>query len=785
MQVRFNKIIRTAALAAVALGLSLPAHAATTEQVDAAIKKGVEFLYSKQNNGHWEKTNAPDPKDTQFTGLTALATYALLAAGESPQNPKLAQSIEWLKKNDTKGIYALGCRAQVWNLIPHEKDQSVVEALKKDAALLLEGARKAKGQGFRGLYHYTVSARDYDASCSQYGVLGMWAMDRAGLEIPDLYWQSVEDAWKKNQNPDGGWSYIKGGDAKHGQTTINMTAAGIATLFITQDYLRSMDGIRCTGNTANEPIDKAMTWIETNLPELFKKNQVIPYGMYGIERIGVASGYKYFGSLDWYKEGSDQLVKRGFADVPTTSFIILFLARGRAPVVMNKLQYSIDKKEGNWNQRPRDAANVVRYVAKQMERDLNWQIVNLNVDVDDLHDSPILYISGNQALKFTEEEEGKLKQFVEQGGLILGHADCSEPNFAKSFKALGSKLFKNAGEFRKLEADHPIYTRQQFLAKNWKNKPDIQGLSNQVRELMLLIPSGDPGKAWQLNDNKSKEEQFQMLSDIFLYSVEGKDLRYKGSTYIVKADPKVKASKTLKIARIDAGENSDPEPGGWRRLSNVIHNGFGIDLETPMVKLTPGALKDYKLAHLTGTGKLKLKEDQQKVLKEFVDGGGTLMIDAANGDSEFAAAIEDTLQHMFGDDAGQLSNPIEMKHALYNATGTQMGDIVFRSFARGKVPRGQNTPLLRGITVKGRLAVILSREDLSGGIVGESIDGILGYAPESATQIMTNVVLFANGGAKPLPPPSAKPAAPPAKPAAPAPPKPAASKPAEPVAEKS
>jgi len=735
-----------------------PARAATVKEVDDAIRKAIDVLYATQKGDNWEGGG----KDNQETGMTALATYALLAAGEKPQNPKIAAAVEYLKKNPSKGIYALGLRAQVWNLIPHEKDDTIRDAIKRDAAFLLEGARDKSGSGFRGLYHYVVAQRDYDASCSQYGVLGMWAMDHAGVELPDEYWKSVEKAWKANQNPDKGWGYIKGaGNDNHSASKLSMTAAGIATLFITQDYLSGMNGLKCTGNVDNVPIDGGMAWMEKNLPPAFLAGKVDLYTLYGVERIGVASGFKYFGKLDWYKEGADQLIKKQAAGggwgadrltggaTGSTAFGILFLCRGRAPVVMNKLQYNIagDGKpaEANWNQRPRDAANVVKYIAKQMERDLNFQIVNLNVPVEDLHDSPILYIAGNQQLKFSEAEETKLKEFVEQGGLILGHADCSDPGFAKSFKALGMKLFPDAGEFRELTGDHPMFTRQR-LWKTWKNKPNVLGLSNKVRELMLLIPTGDPGKAWQQADNKAKEDQFQLLSEIFLYAVEGQDLRYKGATYIVRANSAIKPAASIKVARLEVGENPNPEPGGWKRLAAVMHNSYGADVAATLVK--PAALKDYKIAHLTGTGKVKISDADQKAIKEFVTGGGTLIVDAAGGDTEFGGSIEDALTAMFGADAKQLGDVIPADHAAFNATGKPMGPIAFRPYARGKIPRGQTTPLLHGITLNNRLAVIFSKEDLSGALVGESIDGLIGYTPDSATGIMANLLAFANGGLK-------------------------------------
>lgn len=738
-------------------------HAATAEEVDVAIKKAVAYLYSTQKDNNWEQGGPPGDHG-QWGGVSALATYALLASGEKPQaNPKLQGAVQWLLQNKINGIYALGVRTQVWYLLSvNGKDDALREAIKRDGEVLLLGARKAGPlSAFRGKYHYLPTDRSYDNSAAQYGVLGMWALERAGLEIPDAYWQAVEEAWKKDQQRNGTWSYKATPDGKGDSMgrQINMTAAGIATLFIAQDYLHGMKGINCSGNVTNEPIARGMAWMEENLPKSI--GAIDLYGWYGIERIGVASGYKYFGTMDWYKEAAEQLVKKrqgqnGEMDYKNknigTAFGILVLSRGRAPVVMNKLQYSIGGKEASWNQRPRDSANVVRYMSRQMERDLNWQIVNLRVPIDDLHDSPILYISGNQALAFTEEEKAKIKTFIEQGGLVVGHADCADPNFSKSFTDLGESMFKY--EFSDIQPNHAIHTRQQFLFKNWKVKPKLKGMNNGVRELMLLIPEGDPGKAWQMGDDRSKEEQFQMMSNIFLYAVEGRDLRYKGATYLVAADPKIKATKPIKVARLELGDNADPEPGGWRRLANVMQNQHAVDLQTKLVKLEGENLKDYKIAHLTGTTKMSaLSADQQKAIKDFIAAGGTFVIDAAGGSAEFGASMKDVLNALYPAEAAKdLNNLIPGEHALFSASGKPVGEVTYRPFARGRVAAGTRNPQLRGINIDGRLAIIFSEEDLSGGLVGQSVDGIAGYTVDSATSLMKSVLMFANAAqpAKPV-----------------------------------
>ena len=75
----------------------------------------------------------------------------------------------------------------------------------------------------------------YDRSNSQYGVLGAWALEQAGAEIPQKYWAEEDEAWKKAQLVDGGWNYNNDSENRHSSYT--MTSAGIATLFITQDYM--------------------------------------------------------------------------------------------------------------------------------------------------------------------------------------------------------------------------------------------------------------------------------------------------------------------------------------------------------------------------------------------------------------------------------------------------------------------------------------------------------------------------------------------------------------------
>jgi hypothetical protein len=79
------------------------------------------------------------------------------------------------------------------------------------------------------------------------------------------------------------------------------------------------------------------------------------------------------------------------------------------------------------------------------------------------------------------------------------------------------------------------------------------------------------------------------------------------------------------------------------------------------------------------------------------------------------------------------------------SAGGKTSEVAYRAFAR-RVVGSTRTPRLKGIEVNGRFGVFFSAEDLSEGLVGEAVDGIFGYEPASATNLMRNMVTFASGG---------------------------------------
>jgi hypothetical protein len=724
-----------------------PAHA-TPEQIDQAIKRAQEYLLNKDLLSNAPAAGAMYESNI---GQGSLAAYALLVSGISEKDPKLAAILKQLKMPSLRETYPCALRALMLSEL-REEPSSLRPLIERDARMLMAGM---KGGDVEGLYSYLLAADDrrrsgsrYDHSCSNYGTMGTWACAESGFDVPDTYWRAVNSAWRNNQHADGSWSYTHGSGENQG--TPSMTAGGVVTLFLTQQYIdRTVSAVpRDTPRDKN--LDAGVKWLAANFDKI--RGAWPYYTIFNIQRVGLNTGYKYFDKIDWYQRICDDLVRiqspqGSFGTICDTGWALSFLALGRAPVIFNKLQYNTGKDDAEgWNQRSRDIANLAKWFSRQSKRHFNWQVVETKMSIETLHDSPILYLSGNRELTFTPDDLALLQRYVEEGGLILGNANGASKKFVESFIKLGNQLFPQYA-FRELPANHPIYVDQRWPREKMKRKPPpVMALGNGSREFMLLL-GGDPARSWQgyrpsFDQTKvtgGKDEDFQLIGDIISYSVERSHPRYKGETYIIEQREDAPATREIVLARLEYDGNWDPEPFGWQQLAKRLHNEFATDLASATVKLGAAQLDGrFPVAHLTGTGKLVLDERARQEIRRYAYEGGVLIVDACGGSSEFAESAEAELTAIFG----QATQPIPIGHPLYSI-GATITAMEYRETAREKLLTDLDKPRLRGIEQNGKLVVIFSPQDLSTGMVGHPIDGIVGYTPDSASKLMINALLYA------------------------------------------
>ena len=720
----------------------------TPDDVQRAVERAQDFLL-REGDKLAPMANTIGGEEAH-AGQTALVVYALVVSGIEPNDPRLAKAIEELKRAKLSFTYSLGLRSLLWAEMARTEKQ-LRAYVERDGRALVAGT---KNSGVDGMYGYYVSDRTlfgmrYDHSCSNYGAMGAWAAAEAGYEVPDTYWRSVNAAWRDSQNADGSWGYT---DDAPG--TPSMTAGGIVTLFVSQQYIDKSPGGAARDLPRDKHIDAGIKWLAKHFEQLGQGAWPY-YTIFNVQRVGLNSGYKYFDDLDWFQRVTDDLVRSQRADgawgsgALDTAWALSFIALGRAPVAMNKLQYSTTKADAEgWNQRPWDVCKFAKWLSGETRTHFNWQIVKADMSIETLHDSPILYISGNRELKFGAKEREAFRRYVEEGGIIVGHANANSKRFAESFERLGQELFPQYA-FRELPENHPIYADQKWPRDKWKRKPrPLRGLGNGSREFMLLFAAGDPARAWSsyrpsFEEDKStlgKDEEFQIAGNVVLYSIERSKPRYKNESYIVEQRQDVEAQREIVLARLQYAGNWDPEPFGWAQLARRLHNEYATDLAAATVRLGDGQLDGrFPVAHLTGTGRLELDEQARGELRRYAYEGGVLIIDACGGTSEFAESAEAELQAIF--DAP--TKPLPLDHPLFRAAA-QIAQVEYRQTARERLKADLDKPRLRCIERDGRIVAIFSPQDLSTGLVGHPVDGIVGYTPDDCARLMMNVLMYAS-----------------------------------------
>jgi hypothetical protein len=394
--------------------------------IQQSIERGAAYLLAAQNpDGSWGLT-----KSEHAVGYTALVAYALLESGLGLNHPKIKLAMEYLSSHESQMTYDLAVRCNVWLIANRRSGGQYREALQKDASLLLSSVRS----GAYSYYCGTRASASGDHSNSQYAVLGVWAAARYGIEIPQAYWQEVLKHWTLTQNSDGGWSYSfsASGQKATSDSTATMTAAGRATILVCADHIQSEQVLGYGEASYITAMQRGMAWLENHFDKAFTHVPTrglgdIYYYFYGLERVGLANGCKYIGAIDWYRVGLDKILGTQQKDggwpagqpapstrLTTTAFAILFLCRGRAPILFNKLEYN-----GDWNSRPRDLSHLCAYLSDTYEKTLGWQSINFRVPVAEWHDAPVLYLSGTGKPTFSPEEIEKLRQYVYQGGTIF------------------------------------------------------------------------------------------------------------------------------------------------------------------------------------------------------------------------------------------------------------------------------------------------------------------------------------------------------------------------------
>lgn len=730
-----------------------PSAAKDPAPTDKDVREGIEkiraYLRKQQNkDGHWDRPEPDGSKHTtgyQYGGTTAIVCYALVASGESYQSPTLRRGIDWLMGQDLKGTYARALRAHLYAQLPPDRfHERLVQDVKWLEGVAMKPVEKTGGTSFD--YMAAADGKSWSNSRGQYGLLGLWEGSKRGVAIDPRTWAGLQKHWEFTQQKDGGWLYNY---THHKFSTVAMTAAGVTAMHVLRDT-HHRGAFRRPGVTPTHPvqrsIDRGMAFLDQHFqPDLDKPGRnksFLAYHLYGIERVGIASGATRFNGMDWYaagaaeildnigRDGSVKLSGSGLSGgAPDAAFALLFLSRGAVPVAVSKLKF-----DEHWNNRPHDVAGFTQWLSVKGERQLNWQFVTIDSDPETWLTAPLLYIASHEPLRLNAAQTAKLKRYMDLGGMIVvideGPRVLSR-EMADTLAGLYPDLtLEPAG------SNHPIFN---FIYAVPARAVEARVLSNGVRPLAVVVSQDI---VWPLHNEEDGDAQ-KLMANLWLYAAERGRAKPRLAA-LHKPGKRPEPKREVTVLRLKHAAGWDAEPAAWERFADWAVREHALKVTVKTVEAADLPADGEGFVHVGGTAPLRLNGAETAALVAFVKAGGVVLFENVGGTSTFGGdAVKWTRQHV--------NNLFPARVMPTDPEVTAAGKdhaasaVTYRLSAvlRGVGLQGLNLLKIEPSEGKGR--VYITFDDLSYAWLDQPVWGVLGYDTDSARRIMLNLLLHHTG----------------------------------------
>jgi hypothetical protein len=781
-----------ATLAAVLLGGSLvagtPARAAEPLPADAiqrAIDKAGGWLVKQQRpDGSWLAMRSAD----RSVGATGLVLLALANAGLSPEDPAMRRGLDWLRSQQPDDTYAVSLQTLALAMLAPEADRAI---LARNVAWLEEAqVRQGKAAGAWS-YGRKDGGTSGDNSNSQFALLALHEAARAGVPVRDETWQRAQQYWVSCANADGSWGYTVGNLGGSG----SMTCAGIASVWIAAEHVGAVaaraggDGVACCGGGSSpKPLERGLAWLGKRFSVVENPGTGgqtwLFYYLYGLERVGRFTARRFIGDADWYLEGARMFVgvQNAFTGefggtriedpVVATSFALLFLAKGRRPVIVAKSRHG---PEPDWNRHGHDIAHLVEHVEGRWRETypagLSWHVLDTPAAArEDLLQAPVLWLSGRDAFDLGPDAAGRLRRYIDEGGFIFAEACCPESErFDEQLRQLVAAIFPEP-EYRLnlLPPEHPAWHAEEIVPPEL-HRP-LLGVDYGCRTCLVYAPptgaDGQPAMPslsclWELGGparaglapavRQEVEAALAIGTNVLAYAT-NRELKRKDELWALPPEDRPASDRAergqLAIAKLRHAGLCDAAPAALANILRAAGRELGVRVDDTPTLLDPGdpRLFDHHLVFMHGRQGFSFAAGQRDRLRTFLERGGMLLADAVCAAPGFTAAFRTEIAEVL---PGRKLEEIPADDPLFTAAahgGYDIRTVTLREPAAGDGPLGvrkrEIPPKLEGVRLGDRWGVIFSPYDLSCALEKQNSMECRGYGRDDAEKIALNILLY-------------------------------------------
>ena len=422
------------------------------------------------------------------------------------------------------------------------------------------------------------------------------------------------------------------------------------------------------------------------------------------------------------------------------------------PLMIAKLEYGTSQ---DWNTDPGDVDNLMRHCRYELGVWYGWKSLAMSELVAQ-HKAgtgskiPILYISGHEAFELSQAERAAVRQYVLDGGTLLGDACCGRDEFTKSFRREATAMFPDRS-LDVLDGDHPIYRSfykytnvhyQDYEGggkKEFQGPPQILGMNVGCRAAVLLTPF-DMSCGWdEHSHDRGKRvvpgDAIRLGINIVAYAAA---MRPVGEAQAVTREviaPPGKSRDPFRVAQLRHQGDWSPDPNSvtqWlRHLSSDSTLSVGFDLKA--LDADEATLAPYPFLFLTGHGDPKLTDRQVEAIRRHIAAGGFLFINNCCGHPAFDRSARALAKRIFPD---QELAKLPPEHAVYKS---------FFTIKDGRDRRDGRAlaPALEGLSVKDRLVLVYSKNDMLTQLKQAADPFGIGYDAETCRKLAVNIVAYA------------------------------------------
>jgi hypothetical protein len=405
----------------------------------------------------------------------------------------------------------------------------------------------------------------------------------------------------------------------------------------------------------------------------------------------------------------------------------------------------------DWESEKGDLPVLLGRVASALGTRYRFEVTDLETFSRDPDELPILYFTGHGELNLSPEQRVALREYVVQGGTILGVACHGTPAFSVAFMQEMARVFPGR-PLKPLPPDHPVYhsvydvdqvAYSPFVKGHDDGMPYLLGIDFGCRTGVILSPlcltcgfanvQHTQCPAWSAGDAS------RIGVNLIAYALAELPLGKFLSRTKVYYESEERARGDFVFAQVRHGGDWDPDPSAAANLLRAVSQLTSATVKFKRASVAPSDdLTGVPFLYVTGHDDFRFTDAEAANLRAFLESGGFLLADACCGRQSFDAAFRREIRHVLPD---RPLKPLAPDHPVFTAL-LNSTEVAYTPLVTRERP-GLAHPEMEGVEIDGVLRILYSRYDLGNGWEGVDHPFTRGLAAPDALKVAVNAIVYA------------------------------------------